>query len=431
MRILHVTQRFWPAVGGSEIHFKELSTRLVADGHHVTVLTTDALDFELFWNPVRRRVVEPEGDVDGVRILRFPVRHLPLSQLSYPAWRRLLWLSTRTPWPPTQQVARLARFTPWVPDLWRWLATTDEPFDLVAGMTICFEPLLAAGLDFARRRNLPFVIYPLTHLGAGTRPGHDPVSTFYTMRHQVDLVRQSTAVIAQTRSEKQFYVDRGVDRDRIAIAGPGIEPTSLAGGDGERFRERYNLWGPIVASIGSMSYDKGTVHVVEAMRQLWSQGSSAHLVLAGALLTPFQHRLDALPASDRQRIRVLPSVDEATKLDLLAALDILAMPSRTDSFGITYLEAWLYGKPVVGAQVWGVNDVIENGADGLLEPFGDVVALSAAIESLLTAPDIRRAMGERGRAKVLAHHTWTQKYAVTRQLYDQLVALDEPNLCAS
>ena len=48
MQILHVTQRFWPAVGGSEIHLKELSTRLVADGHHVTVLTTDALDFELF-----------------------------------------------------------------------------------------------------------------------------------------------------------------------------------------------------------------------------------------------------------------------------------------------------------------------------------------------------------------------------------------------
>ena len=338
----------------------------------------------------------------------------------------------RTSWPRRNWLRGCGtRFTPWVPDLWRWLGTTDESFDLVAGMTICFEPLMAAGLGFARRRNVPFVIYPLTHLGTGTRPGHDPVSTFYTMRHQVDLVRQSTAVVAQTRSEKQFYVNHGVEADRIVVAGPGIEPASLAGGDGERFRNRYRLRGGIVASIGSMSHDKGTVHVIEAMRRLWRQGSSAHLVLAGALLTPFQRRLDALPAADRQRILVLPSVDEATKLDLLAALDLLVMPSRTDSFGITYLEAWLYGKPVVGAQVWGVNDVIDNGVDGLLVPFGDTVALAAAIDGLLAAPDARSAMGERGRAKVLAQHTWAQKYTVTRQLYERLLLLEKPRSSAS
>ena len=422
MRILHVTQRYWPAMGGSELHMAELSRRLAADGHAVTVATTDALDFELFWDPRRRRVAQANDMVDGVQVLRFPVRHLPLPQLAYPAWRRMLWLLTRTAFPPTSWVTALSRLTPYVPDLWRWLATTTEPFDLVAGMTICFEPLLAAGLTFARRRKLPFVAYPLTHLGAGSAPASDAISRFYTMRHQVDIVRRSDAVIAQTATEQRYYVAQGVPTQRITVAGPGIDPAQVTGGNAEEFRARFAIRGPLVACIGSMSADKGTTHLVEAVRRLWQDGVPVHLVLAGALLTPFQHFLDRLPAQDRQRLHVLGSIDEETKQNLLAAATVFAMPSRTDSFGIAYLEAWLYRKPVIGAQTWGIDDVITHGSDGLLAPFGDVSTLAAALHLLITQPALARAMGDAGRTKVLARHTWDHKYALTRQVYAQLVA---------
>ncbi|RME31497.1 MAG: glycosyltransferase family 1 protein, partial [Thermoflexia bacterium] len=220
MRILHILQRYWPAQGGAETHLHEISARLAAEGHPVTVATTDSLDFELFWDPTRRRIPEPEGFRDGVRILRFPVRHLPFPQLAYPAWRRLLWVLSALKPVPVGLIQRLSRYTPWVPDLWRWLEQTDEPFDLVAGMTICFEPLMEAGLRFTRRRGIPFVAYPLTHLGAGPRPGADALSRFYTMRHQVALVRASDAVVAQTPTEKNFYVQQGVPPERILVAGP-------------------------------------------------------------------------------------------------------------------------------------------------------------------------------------------------------------------
>ena len=92
MRILHFVQRYWPARGGAETYLGEISGRLASEGHQVTVATTDAFDFELFWDRGRRRLAEPGGLHRGVRILRFPVRHLPVSQLAYPACRRLLWL---------------------------------------------------------------------------------------------------------------------------------------------------------------------------------------------------------------------------------------------------------------------------------------------------------------------------------------------------
>jgi glycosyltransferase involved in cell wall biosynthesis len=167
-------------------------------------------------------------------------------------------------------------------------------------------------------------------------------------------------------------------------------------------------------------YDKGTVHVVEAVRSLWRQGCQVELVLAGAAMKGFLDFLSQLPRADRERIHLLGSVSDQEKRDLLAATDIFAMPSRTDSFGIAYLEAWLYGKPVIGAQTWGVMDVIQDGVDGLLVPFGDVDRLATALAELLDDPERRRSMGEAGRAKVYAEHTWEKKFPTIESLYLRL-----------
>ena len=417
MRILHLIQRFWPARGGAEIHLGKISAYLAQAGHEVTVVTTDALDFELFWEPERRRVTEAVTLHEGVQIRRFPVRHLPFPALAYPAIRRLLWIFSRVKPLPVPLLHRLARFTPWVPDLWSWLEQTEESFDLVAGMTICFEPLIEAGLRFAQQHDIPFVIYPLTHLGAGSAPAQDALSRFYTMRHQLDLVRMSRAVAAQTAAEKDFLVSQGVKKERIAVVGAGVDPQEVLGGNGERFREQHSIRGPMVLSISSMSYDKGTVHTVEAVRHLWETGQQVKLVLIGSVLEPFRHFINGLPATDQERIHLLGFVGEQEKRDALAASDMFVMPSRTDSFGIAYLEAWLYQKPVIGARTWGVMDVISAGQDGLLVPFGDVSALSEAITYLLDHPDQAAMMGIRGEEKVMQYHTWAHKLSQIAELY--------------
>ncbi|HYN90251.1 MAG TPA: glycosyltransferase family 4 protein, partial [Ardenticatenaceae bacterium] len=362
----------------------------------------------------------PSTVQDGVRIVRFPVRHLPLSPLAFAAWRRLLWLLSAVRPVPVALLARLAHYTPWVPALSRWLEQTGERFDLVAGMTVAYEALLLAGLGFARRHGIPFVVYPLTHLGTGAQPGGDALARFYTMRHQVSLVQASHAVVAQTPTEARFYEARGVSPGRVVVAGPGVNPSALLGGDGQEFRRRHNLQGPLICSIAAMSAEKGSVALVEAVRRLWQAGRELELVLAGSILAPFQHFLAGLPSSDRGRVRLLGPIEEAEKRNLLAAADLFVMPSRTDSFGIVYLEAWLYRLPVIGAQTWGLGDVISHGHDGLLVPFGDVPALAEAIATLLDDPGRRAAMGASGEEKVYRAHTWEHKYTIVRNLYTRL-----------
>ncbi|MCP4542864.1 MAG: glycosyltransferase family 4 protein, partial [Chloroflexi bacterium] len=169
-----------------------------------------------------------------------------------------------------------------------------------------------------------------------------------------------------------------------------------------------------------MSYDKGAITTVEAVRRLWQAGHNVELVMAGTLLTPFRGYLDSLPPADRERLRVLGRVSEEEKRDLMAACDMLVMPSRVDSFGIVYLEAWLYRKPVIGARAWGIDDVITRGQDGLLVPFGDESALAEAIVHLLDHPKKAVEMGIHGEAKVYKEHTWESKFAQVHSLYQGL-----------
>ncbi|MCX7671057.1 MAG: glycosyltransferase family 4 protein, partial [Anaerolineae bacterium] len=271
-------------------------------------------------------------------------------------------------------------------------------------------------------RGIPFVAYPLTHLGAGSRPGTDALGRFYTMRHQVALVRASAAAVMQTPAEQAFYRAQGIPAERLIVGGPGVTPAQVLGGDPARFRQRHAIAGPLVVSLAAMCYDKGTIHLVEAVRRLWRGGQAVELALAGAMTQPFRAYLAGLPPADRARLHVLGQVDEEEKRDLLAAADVFAMPSRTDSFGIVYLEAWLYRKPVIGARTWGVMDVIEDGRDGLLVPFGDVSALADAIHGLLADAPRRAALGAHGEAKVYRLYTWDAQYARVRDLYARLAA---------
>jgi glycogen synthase len=431
VRILHVIARYWPGLGGAEMHLAEISARLAAEGHQVTVATTDALDFQTLSDPRRRRVAVLDEQHDGVRILRFPLRHLPACPRGYAAWRYLLRFLSASAVTPVAGLAWLSRFTPWVPGLWQWARTNRDEFDLVGGMSILFEPVVAAGLSMARRRQVPFIIYPLTHLGVGSLPGNDHLSSFYTMRHQLSLVRASQAVLAQTDTERAFYEGKGVPGERISVVGPGVDPAKVLGGDGQRFRRKHGIEGPLVVSLASLDYSKGTISLVEAVRQVRAGGRRVALALAGTMMESFRVYWEGLAEEDRQGVQVLGSVNEEEKRDLLAACDVFAVPSRTDSFGIVYLEAWLYGKPVIGAQAWGIQDVIHDGRDGRLAPFGDAAALAAVIADLLDHPETRASLGASGRQEVYARHTWEHKYAQVREIYTALVQAPQPPTSAS
>lgn len=418
MRILHISQRYCPYIGGSELYLQDLSEQFAAEGHEVTVLTTDAWDLDHFWAAGHRRIDIPEEVHNGVCIRRFPVVRAPGPALIYPILRRLMVELGRFPHT-LPLVRRLARITPRVPALERWLRTTDQTFDIVTTCNITLDFTIVAALRFAERRQIPHVCIPFVHLG---EPGNRQIVRYYSQPYQIDLLRRSARVLVQTGLEGRFLAEAGVPPARLSRIGCWVRPETLQGGDGERFRRQYGLDGPLVVSIGTAAYDKGTMHLIAAMRKLWDGGHPAHLVLiASTTLAQFERYWVTLPQETQRRITVIKAAPHQTKLDALAAASLLALPSRTDSFGIVFLEAWCYDLPVIGARAGGVPDVITDGETGLLVPFGAVDELAGQIQQLLADKVYARRLGTAGHAQVLREFTFDHKYRTVRQVYKEIM----------
>lgn len=423
MHFLHIVQIYWPVPSGAARYFIEIGERLVREGHRVTVLSTEAFDLEHFWAPGKRTVPEREGQHGGVRVLRFPVHRAPGPPIVYPILRRLMVELGRVGRLSVPLLRRMAGLTPRLPEMARFLERSPElaDVDLVHSTNITLDFAILPAEAWARRRGLPHLITPFVHLG---EPGSTQIVRYYAMPHQIDMLRRATAVATMTDLERDYLLGRGVPAERVRTVGAGVSLEELEGGDRERFRAAHAISGPAVLSMGVAAYDKGTVHMIEAMRRLWAQGSPAVWVQCGPLMGHFADLVAGLSEQERARVRVLGYVDDATRRDALAAADLYAQPSRTDSFGITYLESWAYGTPVVGARAGGVPAVIRDGVDGLLVPFGDVPALARAIERLLNDRTLAAAMGAAGRERVRRELTWESVYGRARELYAQ--ALGRP-----
>ncbi|MCJ7738246.1 MAG: glycosyltransferase family 4 protein [Anaerolineae bacterium] len=418
MNILHVNAAYDPFIGGAETYVRAVSEMLCRDGHSVTLVTTNAAEVEYFWNPGKRHLAPGYEEINGVQVTRCAVGHLPLAPFSFYGLRRLATIVARLPFNTLPVMRRLAPMMPAVPQIESVLQSQSTRFDLVHGFNIALEWPLLAAWRYARRQALPFVATPFLHVG---QSGRDDVLINYAMPHQLEALQDADAVLVQTGIEKAALVRLGVAADRLYELGMGVEVRSASDGDGQGFRVRHSLGGPIVTFLGVVTYDKGSFHLVQAMEHLWEKGLLAHLVIAGPQVDEFKRFYRRLAPAIQDRMLLLGPVHGQDKRDLLAATDVLALPSRIDSFGIVYLEAWANRKPVIGARAGGVPDVIDDGVDGVLVEFGDVDELAAAIQSLLADPSRRQEMGEKGWKKVTARYTWDKVYSRLRAVYKEVL----------
>jgi len=154
-----------------------------------------------------------------------------------------------------------------------------------------------------------------------------------------------------------------------------------------------------VLHLGTKARDKGSITVLEAMQQLWASGSQASLVMAGSSLSEFDHFLRNQHVRPG-RLLNLSFVSDEEKRDLLAATNILVHPSRVESLGLVYLEAWANAKPVIAANTPVSREVVAGENDGLLVPFGDSAALAGAIQRLLQNQQLCEFLGRNGQKKV-------------------------------
>lgn len=236
------------------------------------------------------------------------------------------------------------------------------------------------------------------------------------------MLQSCDAVIVNTSHEGEFAKRRGARR--VEVPGVGVEPQAFEKRNGKDVRARYGLNGfPVVGFVGRQDAKKGAVKLVQAMRSVWQWNKEVRLVLAGPRPpneTDIEALIQNLSDSERERIVSIGTFDEKEKGSLFDAFDVFALPSREESFGIAYLEAWLCGKPVIGARIGSTQCVIEEGVDGLLADPDDSEEIAKAIIALLSDSEMRERMGRRGRTKTVSQYTWEKVTDKVEKLYLEL-----------
>ena len=383
MHVAFVVPRFYPYRGGYENSMLSIAQCLVGRGHRVTVFTTTAQDLESLWLPGFKTFPSGESTVDGVAIRRLP--------LSYNRWAR--------------RASRLLGLVPY----WRWKAQFWRPAFHVPGLRdalhgtdadlfhvgpLPYNNLIYAGIEAAEHRRVPVIATPCTHLG---EEDNTEVAKHYVQTYQIELLQQCRRVLCMTAAEQSKLVQLGVAQEKLAVYGLGFDKRLATGGNGEAVRAQHGINGPIVLHLGMKAYEKGSITLIEAMKQLWDSGSDASLVMAGPSLHAFDEYV-AQNAANLPRFINLPPFADDEKRDLLAAADVVVQPSRVESLGLVLLEAWANAKPVIAADIAVSRELVTSCDGGELVPFGEAAALAAPISSLLANADLRHRMGQQGHA---------------------------------
>jgi glycosyltransferase involved in cell wall biosynthesis len=236
--------------------------------------------------------------------------------------------------------------------------------------------------EAARAEGVPFVTTPYLHPNE-----HGQISRM----QRTLFCKDADIIFALLETDRQFLIHLGVPQERIRLA--GVVPLLPEKVNAEKFRARHRLGEkPVVLFIGRIVEHKGPRTILSAAPHVWHEVPDVHFLFAGPAREDKKRWFAELKD---ERIRYLGVIEEQEKGDALAACDLFCMPSTAEILPAVYLEAWSYGKAVIGGSAPGLRELIEGHGAGITVK-QDPLLLAARLIELLRNKPLRNQMGERG-----------------------------------
>lgn len=207
---------------------------------------------------------------------------------------------------------------------------------------------------------------------------------------------------------------------------PRLDPDEKA----RQWRKRCNCddSATLVAFVGRLIAEKGVDDLIRALALLTSGMPDLKILIAGD--GQDRSRLERLTQEMNvvERVHFCGWVDSATLGDVLAAADIFAGPSKARSdgavegLGLTFVEAMLAGLPVIATRSGGIVDLIKDGQTGLAVEENDPEGIAAAIQRLVSDPELRLRLAANGKAHAQAGFTRSVAAEKFDVLFSELAA---------
>tara|TARA_B100001245_G_scaffold215554_1_gene182836 strand:+ start:3560 stop:4807 length:1248 start_codon:yes stop_codon:yes gene_type:complete len=217
-----------------------------------------------------------------------------------------------------------------------------------------------------------------------------------------------------------------ISRDRIEILTPGVDHTLFSPGASHAARKAVGLGDyPILLFVGRIQALKGLDLAIDALAA--SQHRDARLVVVGGLSghQGLETHEDLMARIKRhglgERVIFIDPQPHQLLPNYYRAADVCLVPSRSESFGLVALEAAACGIPVVASDVGGLRDNVVDDVTGLLVDERDHKLFAAAVDKLLSHPEMRRNMGSRGVERA-ALHSWDAGASGAIEVFGRLMS---------
>jgi glycosyltransferase involved in cell wall biosynthesis len=260
---------------------------------------------------------------------------------------------------------------------------------------------------------------------------HDPVAhpPFASLRQRqaVRFYQSVDAVVVHTaRLAEQAQAELHIPPSKLNVIARGdlgvLRGPPLAR-DEARARIGVSGSGPVLLFFGMIKPNKGLDHLLHAMPEVLRSNPDASLLIVGEPVEKFD-RYGAIIGQLGIGAAVLTRLGYVRDQDVgpyVQAADLIVLPHTQVSLSGVAWVALGFGRPIVGTNVGGLPDLVEEGVNGFLVPPASSAALSQAIIRALRDPEQLAYMGIRAREGFEACHNWARTASETMALYERVM----------
>lgn len=413
MQVSHIAPRYFPAISGSEFYIQEISEILHKRNHNIKVFCSNALDFHAFGTSKGKFVKTKRSKINNVDIFRYNIKYVPGISMffnrTYSYYKKILKKISDWRFPPIDHINILSN-GPFTPEL--FLSLLRNQTDIIHSICMPFANNLFA-LWAGKAKKIPTVCTPFYHF----------MNPRYQNSAYIRLLKKFDKILTCSHTESKYFIKKGLQKEKIQRIHMGIDNKKFLKGKPEKLRNQFDLREDqkVVLFCGYKNFEKGAISLLQAIKYVVKKIPNCTFIFIGPSTTAFNITKRKLGPLRKHIINlgVVPYYSKI-KLNAFAAQDLYVMPSRSDAFGIAFLEAWIYKKPVIGANIGATPEIIKNNTDGMLVPFHSPVELAKTICHLLGNQQEAQRLGENGYQKV-QNLTWDRVARRIEQIYQELI----------
>jgi glycosyltransferase involved in cell wall biosynthesis len=230
------------------------------------------------------------------------------------------------------------------------------------------------------------------------------------------VLREADGVLAASEEARALLGRFGFRGQTAVVPQYGVDLKTFVPGEGRSSTAFTILY------AGRLVPQKGIENLIDAVGRLDAPWQLL-IVGDGPQRLALETRARSIPEPDR--IRFIARVAPEDLARIMADVDVLVLPSRTtpvwkEQYGRILVEAMACQIPIAGSDSGAIPDVV--GDAGLIFPEGDATALEGCLRRLAASPELRRALGTRGRARVLEHYSQEVVAAKSAAFYRDVMA---------